>query len=176
MEDAGPQVADNATGISAEIAEDGTVSAETSGLVAPRKDGPARALQKWLGRMLEMKPRACSGMARQLLSGLINDSAPTSVSIRSLCRDPDPEKALRFFSALKIDDHTARQLLSRCRLPFGSRTEGSSRKRRHESDADSSGDDNALVDDSASPQLLATLRSEDASAQLEKTDCSPPPA
>ena len=50
--------------------------------------------------------------------------------------------------------------------------EGSSRKRRHESDADSSGDDNALVDDSASPQLLATLRSEDASAQLEKTDAA----
>ena len=126
MEDAGPQVADNATGISAEIAEDGTVSAETSGLVAPRKDGPARALQKWLGRMLEMKPRACSGMARQLLSGLINDSAPTSVSIRSLCRDPDPEKALRFFSALKIDEHTARRLISRT-----ARSEIAARAKRH---------------------------------------------
>ena len=68
MEDAGPQVADNATGISAEIAEDGTVSAETSGLVAPRKDGPARALQKWREHSQPRRLKQEQG-ARMLLPG-----------------------------------------------------------------------------------------------------------
>ena len=104
MEDAGPQVADNATGISAEIAEDGTVSTETSGLVAPRKDGPARALQKWLGRMLEMKPRACSGMARQLLSGLINDTARPEVP-------EEKDRAARACFAGRLHSHDAKLAL-----------------------------------------------------------------
>ena len=146
MDPMGPQVAANAA-VSAENAKDCEMTVEIPGLVAPRKDRAFRSLKNWLSAQLDVKPGACKDLAGKLLLGKINGNAPRGQTIRSLCRDGDPEKALRFFSALKIDEDTARRLLSRCRLPFGSRTEASSRKRRHESDADGSEDDDAREDD-----------------------------
>ena len=107
MDPPGPQVAAS-TAVSAENAKDCEMTVEIPGLVAPkkRKDRAFISLKNWLSAQLDVKPGACKDLARKLLLGKIGDTAPTGLTIRDLCRDPDPEKALRFFSALKIADHT----------------------------------------------------------------------
>ena len=74
------------------------MTVEFPGLAAPRKDRAFISLKNWLSAQLDVKPGACKDLAGKLLQGKINDNAPTGKTIRSLCRDRDPEKALRLFS------------------------------------------------------------------------------
>jgi hypothetical protein len=167
MEQRGPQDAENTTVISAHSAED----VGSPDLVAPKKrhDRALRSLENWLSPHLGLKPGECKDLALKILSGNIRNKVPTGQTLRKLLRMPDAEEAMKFFSVVGIDEVTAQRLRDSClrdtcRMPAA--TELSSRKRRHASDADGSGNEDGLMDDTANPQLLATLGSDDASAQM----------
>ena len=169
MEQRGPQDAENTTQavISAHSAED----VGSPDLVAPKKrhDRALRSLENWLSPHLGLKPGECKDLALKILSGNIRNKVPTGQTLRKLLRMPDAEEAMKFFSVVGIDEVTAQRLRDSClrdtcRMPAA--TELSSRKRRHASDADGSGNEDGLMDDTANPQLLATLGSDDASAQM----------
>jgi hypothetical protein len=144
-------------------------SMESPVLVAStkRKDQPMVSLRRWLERTLRVERGECDGLAKKLLRGSIKRQAVSGKLIKDLCSDPDPDVSRKFFSDRKVDDETAQRIRVGC-MKKSSLQLPACRKRRHASDADGSGDEDGLMDsdDSANPQLLATLGSDDASAQM----------
>lgn len=91
MEQTGPQVAENTTGISVESAEGCEMTVGIPVLVAPKKSGgrERRSLENWLAPHLGMKTGACRDLALKILSGTIDGIVPGGSDLRKLLRKPD---------------------------------------------------------------------------------------